>query len=122
MSHYSEILQPKRPHSTEITILQIQRVVSNQCGVSTAALVGAQRTEEVALCRHVAMYLSYKLTNNSYKHIGRMFGNRKHTTVLYGVKRVTKLIKQDSEVAEIIEKLRRKIINSRPVSICQDAA
>jgi chromosomal replication initiator protein len=122
MSHYSELLQPKRPHSTEITIAQIQRIASIQCGVSIAALISPQRTEEVALCRHVAMYLSYILTNNSYQYIGRMFGNRKHTTVLHGVNRITKLIEQDSEVAEIVDKLRRKIINSRPIAVCQDAA
>jgi chromosomal replication initiator protein len=39
------------------------------------------------------MYLSRNLTGLSYKEIGKMFGNRDHSTVIYAVTSINKGIK-----------------------------
>ena len=39
------------------------------------------------------MYLSRNLTGLSYKEIGKMFGNRDHSTVVYAVNSINKDIK-----------------------------
>lgn len=51
-------------------------------------LEGQGRNNAAAEARHVAFYLSYTFLNVSYPQIGKVFGNRDHTTVMHGVKRV----------------------------------
>jgi len=51
-------------------------------------LASQARTDDICLARHVAFYLCYTFTNASYPQIGKVFGNRDHTTVMYGVKRI----------------------------------
>ena len=46
------------------------------------------RDADVCLARHIAFYLCYTFTNASYPQIGKVFGNRDHTTVMHGVKRI----------------------------------
>jgi len=46
------------------------------------------RTDDICLARHIAFYLCYTFTNSSYPQIGKVFGNRDHTTVMHGVKRI----------------------------------
>jgi chromosomal replication initiator protein len=51
-------------------------------------LEGKGRCNAAAEARHVAFYLCYTFLNVSYPQIGKVFGNRDHTTVMHGVKKV----------------------------------
>src|SRR5262249_2438214 len=62
----------------------IQLVVSDSFHVHLADLKSKKRTQHVAFCRQVAMYLCRKLTSNSFPSIGEQFG-RDHTTVIHAV-------------------------------------
>jgi len=55
------------------------------------------------------MYLSKQLTARSLPEIGRRFGNRDHTTVMHGVKRIEELKTTDHQIAEDVEMLRRAL-------------
>ena len=55
---------------------------------SGEALCGQRRTRSVALPRQVAMYLLRQLTDLSLVEIGRVFGGRDHTTVIYACDKV----------------------------------
>jgi len=55
------------------------------------------------------MFLSKDLTDKSLPEIGRKFGNRDHTTIMHGVKRVTQLTKEDPATREDVELLRRRL-------------
>ena len=68
-----------------------ERIVAAVCerfGVKADALVGKRRTQIIALPRQVAMYLMRQLTDLSLVEIGRVFGGRDHTTVMYACERV----------------------------------
>jgi chromosomal replication initiator protein len=49
------------------------------------------------------MYLSKHFTDRSLPEIGRMFGNRDHTTVMHAVTRVTELMAADPDFKEQVE-------------------
>ena len=66
----------------------IQRVVEKNFSISDGLLISRTRKQEVAMARHVAMYLCRKLTNSSHETIGLHFGGRDHSTVVHAYKSV----------------------------------
>ena len=93
----------------KITIEEIQRKVSDHYNIRLSDLIGPKRLRVYARPRQIAMYLAKQHTNRSLPEIGRRFGKRDHTTVMHGVKRVTDLIQNDSQIADDVELLRRAI-------------
>lgn len=57
----------------------------------------------------MAMYLCKRLTQRSLPEIGRKFGGRDHTTILYGVRKIEELMQTDNQIAEDAELLRRML-------------
>ncbi len=63
--------------------------------ISVRELRSDRRPKDIVLVRHAAMYLSAKLTEKSYPQIGKKFGGRDHTSVLFGVGRIEERIKNE---------------------------
>ncbi len=76
--------------------------VSKFFNVEAKQLKGQSRTKDISLARQVAMYLIQTMVRISSKEIGRFFDNRDHTTVLYATERITKMVKERPEMAELI--------------------
>lgn len=92
-----------------ITVQDIQLAVSEYYGIHIDELSSKKRTKSIAFPRHVAMYLSRELTDNSLPKIGEVFGGRDHTTVIHAHEKISKLVAEDelfnSELKEIESKL-----------------
>ena len=56
--------------------------------------------------RGVAMYLARQLTTHSLGQIGKYFGGRDHTTVLYGCRRTEKLLRRDRAIRRAVAELK----------------
>jgi chromosomal replication initiator protein len=93
----------------EITIERIQEVVSDRFGISMQELVGQRRSRAVVYPRHVAMYLCRELTDSSLPKIGGRFGGRDHTTVINATSNITKLIREDRGVYNLVQELTARI-------------
>ena len=78
-------------------------------GLEEENLRGQSRAKEVATPRQVAMYLCRNLTNISLEDIGAQFGNRNHSTVLSSIRKIEKLVKTDSNTANIIRDITSNI-------------
>lgn len=78
-----------------LTPERILTAVGEKFGVKGEALVGKRRTQVVALPRQVAMYLMRQLTDLSLVEIGRAFGGRDHTTVLYACDKIARRINSE---------------------------
>ena len=72
-----------------------------------ADMQSARRARAVARPRQVAMYLAKQLTPRSLPEIGRKFGGRDHTTVMYAIRKIEELRAIDAVLSEDIETLRR---------------
>jgi len=98
-----------QPKSKKITIPDIQKAVAEYYGIQIDDFASKKRTRSIAFPRHVAMYLSRELTDNSLPKIGEIFGGRDHTTVIHAHEKIAKLRENDesflSELAQIESKL-----------------
>ena len=90
------------------TVEAIKKLVCDRYNVRPAEMDSPRRARAVARPRQVAMYLAKQLTSLSLPDIGRKFG-RDHSTVLYGVRKIEKLMEDDKALEEEVEALRRKL-------------
>lgn len=95
--------------SEPISINRIQKEVSDFYHIPLSDLKGKKRTKNLVLPRHLAMYISRKLTEKSTTEIGEEFGGRDHTTVMYACEKVNKKIETDPYFETLVNKLTTKI-------------
>lgn len=100
-----------RANSRKITIDEIQKRVAEHFSIKITEMSSSRRARAVARPRQIAMYLAKKLTTRSFPEIGRKFGNRDHTTVLHGVRRIEELIQDDPSLAEDVRLLEAALSN-----------
>ena len=91
---------PKR----NITISVIIDEVEKYYHLPQGSLRTKKRSNDVAYPRHIAMYLSREVLNESYPKIGEEFG-RDHSTVMNAVKKIRKNLSGDKELAEKLQDL-----------------
>lgn len=92
-----------------ITISEIIAAVCDFYRISGNDLVSACRAAEIVYPRQVAIYLSRELTPKSFPLIGKMFGNRDHTTALHAWRKIKKLVETDERMADEIAILIKKV-------------
>ena len=80
----------------KVTIEIIQKYVANHYSLRISDLKSRNNAKSVALPRQIAMYLSKSLTNASLPQIGKNFGGKHHSTVIYSIKKVETRRKNDS--------------------------
>jgi len=93
----------------EVRIDLIQEAVGRHYGITIDELVGEKRTKRVVVPRQVAMFLCRELTDASLPAIGRAFGGRDHTTVIYAVQKVTTQMSEEGEVYEAVQSLTQSL-------------
>jgi chromosomal replication initiator protein len=98
-----------RAHDRQITIDDIKRGVAEYYNIRIADMHSTRRARAVARPRQVAMYLSKTMTSASLPDIGRQFGGRDHTTVLYATRKIGDLIAADPALASDVEKIKTSL-------------
>lgn len=90
-------------------IAHIQAVVAKSYGIHLTHMKSDARFRSVAWPRQVAMYLARELTGKALPCIGREFGKRDHTTVMYAIKAVQKRMDDDTLYRADVEALREAL-------------
>jgi chromosomal replication initiator protein len=80
----------------KVTVDQVITAVCNYYNVSLEALSGSSRSRTISLPRQIAMYLARTETEASLPQIGIHMGNRDHTTIMYGVEKISSLMETDA--------------------------
>jgi chromosomal replication initiator protein len=106
-----DTLYPRRSagRTRRCSASEIQTAVCEHFGVSAHDLLSSSRTARVAWPRQLAMYLARELTGQSLPAIGRDFGGRDHTTVMYACRRAVRRLEGDSDARAAVEKLCRTL-------------
>lgn len=86
--------------------------VSRYFNISKEELLSKKRTKECAYIRQIAMYLCRELVGSSLSEVGKFFGKRDHSTVLYACDKIEKEIEQDIELKNTITDLTKNIKHS----------
>jgi len=100
-----------------ISIDEIQTAVCRQFGTPPIEMVSRRKTAAVTLPRQVAMYLARVLTVHSLPSIGRAFGDRDHTTVLYACRMIEARLRFDTELAAKVDALRQTLAGQAPAEL-----
>ena len=85
----------------------IKTIVSADFGVSIIDIESERRDRPTCRARWAAMSLARTMTPLSLPVIGRLFGDRDHTTVLHAVRTFADRIEKDPAMAREIARLRR---------------
>lgn len=93
----------------EVTPDLIIQVVADHFGITTADISSQRRSNEIAYPRQIAMYLCRFMTDVPYETIGSYMGKRDHSTVKYGVDKISKELKSDTSLANTIDVIMKKI-------------
>lgn len=95
--------------NTQLNEQKIINVVADYYNLTSSQLTGKIRTGQIALARHIAMYLiRYKL-DVPLKKIGNMFGGKDHTTVMSAISKVEKELKTNETLKAAIEELEKRL-------------
>ena len=95
--------------SSTLNEQKIINVVSDYYNLTPSQLTGRIRTGQIALARHIAMYLIRITLDIPLKKIGDMFGGKDHTTVMSAIQKVDNGLKTDSELKSAIEELQKRV-------------
>ncbi len=102
-----DIIPESKPR--KITPKLIKEIVSKIYGLEREDMESKKRTQIIAFPRQIAMYLTREMTDLSLPQIGDQFGGRDHTTVLHAHKKITKNLKEDTELENKIKKIKTQI-------------
>lgn len=112
ISYANEAVRPLI-ESTEdkdaLTENKIISTVANYYSLTPSQIIGKIRTSRVAMARHIAMYLDRELLGTPLIKIGQAFGGRDHSTVLNGIGKVERELKNDVDMQVAIGELKRKL-------------
>jgi chromosomal replication initiator protein len=96
----------------QVTIDKIFDVVQEKFNVNRADIEGTRRTKDIAIARHVAIYLIRVLTDMSLPSIGKMF-NRDHSTIMNSIDAVEKRMRSDSLFVMDVTEMKKAISGQR---------
>lgn len=103
----SNIITPDKPR--EITAQLIIEVVSEHFHISVDQMISKNRSSDIARPRQIAMYLCKTMTSDSLDVIGQLLGGRDHSTIIHGIKKVTKDYEENESTKSLIETIKKKI-------------
>ncbi len=94
-----------------ITIDYIQNIVAKYYNLNQNDFKIQRKTSDIAFPRQIAMYLSKQLTGMSLKEIGKEFGGKDHSTVIYAIKKIEDTMNIDPNTKIIVDNIRKMILN-----------
>ncbi|MCI7813258.1 MAG: chromosomal replication initiator protein DnaA [Lachnospiraceae bacterium] len=83
--------------------------VAEHFHIDTEDLIGNKRTANIVFPRQIAMYLCIEMLEMPLKNIGEVLGNRDHTTIMHGSKKITKELQTSESLRNTIDILKKKI-------------
>jgi chromosomal replication initiator protein len=107
----AELIPQTSSPAGEMPVEEIQQLVATAFGISRAELVGSTRAATPLRARQVAILLTRELTDLSLPQIGRLFGDRDHSTILNSVRRAQTSLAEDPGLAKRVTELRAAIHN-----------
>ena len=98
-----EVLRDLLDHDDQtVTIDMVQKFVGDYYKLTITDLKSRNNSKAVTLPRQIAMYLVKSLTSSSLPQIGKSFGGKHHSTVIYSIKKIDERCKSDRDFHTLI--------------------
>lgn len=91
------------------SIREVQSVVCEAKALHISAMKSSNRMRRIAYPRQVAMFLARELCDKSYPQLGRHFGGRDHTTILFAYRKIKRLAEENAELEIALNRYRERI-------------
>ena len=92
-----------------MTIERIISEVSRTYNVTPDDIRGSKRTANISTARQVAMYAVREITGMSLEDIGREFGNRDHSTIVYAMKKMENTLQKNQGLKETVDDIIKNV-------------
>jgi len=102
----NDMIAASRESSGHYTATAIINAVSDYFAIPPDDITGKKRDLKTSRARHIAMYLLRQQNHTHLAEIGRVLGNRDHSTVIHGYDRIAMNISSDSQLSKSIEDIR----------------
>lgn len=88
---------------------QIVGTVGRHFKITNDEIKGQSRKAPIVHARHVAIFITRELTGDSWKHIGGLFGDRDHTSMMHGYQKISEMMHQDRDFKATVKMLMRNL-------------
>jgi chromosomal replication initiator protein len=82
----------------QVTVNGIIEAVARFHNLRAADITGTKKSRTLTRPRHIAMYLARKFSTASFPELGREFGDRDHSTIQHGVRKVEAELETDADL------------------------
>ena len=104
-----EILVPDAP--PKLTINNVQKLVADYYQISIEDMKGKKKDRYIAFPRQIAMFLCRELVGATTPQIGRDFGGRDHTTVMYACEKIGTARKTDPQLDRSLNDIEKMLLH-----------
>ncbi len=88
---------------------QIVEAVGKTFNIGLDEIKGASRKAPIVHARHIAVFITREITGDSWKHIGSLFGDRDHTSMMHGYQKISEMMVRDRELRSVVKHLLRTL-------------
>lgn len=92
-----------------ISIEDVMDAVSKHFNVPEKAILAQNRSKDISMARHVAVYLCKQMTDRSLTEIGFRMGRRTHATMLHSIAYIRDMMEEDAALRQQIAQLEATI-------------
>ncbi|HXZ25353.1 MAG TPA: chromosomal replication initiator protein DnaA, partial [Nitrospiria bacterium] len=89
----------------DITVDEVQKKVAERFHIKISEIKSKKRSKNLVFPRQIAMYLCRELTKLSFPEIGRHFGGKDHSTVIYACRQIDEMKRQDQGLESLLTAL-----------------
>ena len=97
------------PAPASLSIAEIQQVVARYFRKKVSDLHSRRWTKSTSQARQICIYLCRKFTGTSLEELGSHFGGKDHSTMLYSIRKVERLLVKNASVRADVERLTNEI-------------
>ena len=105
-----DILNDNQP--VPVTVERIINEVGRTYGISPADIRSTKRNAQVSSARQISIYIVREITQMPMSTVGKEFGGRDHSTIVYAIQQVQKNMRNDQRYKETVEDIIKNIRDS----------
>lgn len=87
--------------------------VAEHFDITASDIIGSKRSSKIVYPRQITMYLCREMLESPLTAIGKFLGDRDHTTVMHGIEKIEKELKNNDNTRNTIDILKKKINPSK---------
>ncbi len=87
------------------TVANIQKTTAQFFNIRVADLKSKRRSRDISIPRQIAMYICREFTSASLPEIGKQFGGKDHTTVIFSHRKISKMMSENNGLSDSVQEV-----------------